>query len=362
MKKALVTGITGQDGAYLAKFLLGKSYEVYGAFRGGGTTALINDLDDSKLQFLGIQDRIKYVPFELADPVSIYRTIAQVQPDEIYNLAAQTSARLGFEQPVLTTDINGTAVLRILEAVRSTNPKIKFFQASSNDMFAKVQVYPQNEKTAFYPANTSGIGKVYGHMITVNYRESYDIFACSGILFDHDSPLRNRQSVAGLISNSVARIKMGLQDKLTLGTLDFSRDLGFAAEYVEAMWLMLQQDRPDDYIISTGETHNLREFIQSAFSSIGVKLEWSGEGQEEKAVDVKTGKQLVGLQLRFSSVNPTAAAALVRAHSGKPAPSQGDNTKAKQVLGWEPKVRYPELFKMMIEHDLRVLANQTTDK
>ena len=362
MKKALITGITGQDGAYLAKFLLGKGYEVYGAFRRAGTTALINDLDDSKLKFLGIRDQIKFVPFELADSVNIYRTIALIQPDEIYNLAAQTSARLGFEQPMSTTDISGIAVLRILEAVRSINPKIKFFQASSNDMFAKVQVCPQNEKTAFYPGNTGGIAKVYGHMITTNYRESYDIFACAGILFDHDSPLRNRQSVAGLIANSVARIKMGLQDKLTLGTLDFSRDLGYAAEYVEAMWLMLQKDSPDDYVIATGETHNLREFIQSAFESIGVKLIWTGEGQEEKGIDAKTGKALVGLELRFSSVNPTAAAALVRAHSGKPVPSQGDNRKAKEILEWEPKVKYQELFKMMIEHDLKISGYKSAIK
>ena len=353
MKRALVTGITGQDGAYLSKFLLGKGYDVYGAFRGGGTTALISTLDDSRLKFLGIQNEVKYVPLELSDSVNIYRTIAMIQPDEIYNLGAQTSARLGFEQPMLTTDINGIAVLRILEAVRSINPKIRFFQASSNDMFGKVQEFPQNEKTSFCPGSTSGIAKLYGHWITVNYRESYDIFACSGILFDHDSPLRNGQSVPGLISKSVARIKMGLQDKLTLGNIEISRDLGYAEEYVEAMWLMLQQDKPGDYVIATGETHPIREFIQTAFDSAGINITWTGMGQDEQGIDVRTGKIIVTLELRFSGVNPTSAAALVRSHSSKLVPSQGDYTKAKRTLGWEPKVRFKELFRIMVEHELR---------
>jgi GDPmannose 4,6-dehydratase len=357
MKKALITGITGQDGAYLSKLLLGKGYEVYGAFRGGGTTALISTLDDSKLKFLGIQNEVKYVPLELSDPVNIYRTIAMIQPDEIYNLGAQTSARLGFEQPMLTTDINGIAVLRILEAIRSINPKIRFFQASSNDMFGKVQESPQNEKTSFCPGSTPGIAKLYGHWITVNYRESYDIFACSGILFDHDSPLRNGQSVPGLISKSVARIKMGLQDKLTLGNIEISRDLGYAEEYVEAMWLMLQQDKPDDYVIATGETHPVREFIQTAFDAAGINIKWTGMGQDEQGIDVRTGKPLVTLELRFSGVNPTAAAALVRSHSSKQVPSQGDYTKAKKTLGWEPKVRFKELFRMMVENDLKQVKN-----
>ena len=361
MKKALITGITGQDAAYLSKFLLGKGYEVYGAYRGGGTSALISTLDDSKLKFLGIHDKVKYVPVELSDSANIYRTIALIQPDEIYNLGARNSARLSFEQPMFTTDINGIAVLRILEAIRLINPKIKFFQASSNDMFAKVQEFPQSEKTSFYPGNTSGIAKLYGHWITVNYRESYDIFACSGILFDHDSPLSNRQSVPGLISNSVARIKMGLQDKLTLGNIEISRDLGYAEEYVEAMWLMLQQDKPDDYVIATGETHAVREFIQAAFDSAGINITWTGTGQDEQGVDVRTGKTLVALELRFSSVNPTSAAALVRGHSVSRAPSQGDYTKAKENLGWEPKVKYKELLHMMVEHDLKQ-AKESTNK
>ena len=357
MKKALITGITGQDGAYLSKFLLGKGYEVYGAFRGGGTTSLISNLDDSKLKFLGIQNEIKYVPLELSDSVNIYRTIAMIQPDEIYNLGAQTSARLGFEQPMLTTDVNGIAVLRILEAIRSINPKIRFFQASSNDMFGKVHEFPQNENTSFCPGSTPGIAKLYGHWITVNYRESYDIFACSGILFDHDSPLRNGQSVPGLISKSVARIKMGLQAKLTLGNIEISRDLGYAEEYVEAMWLMLQQNKPDDYVIATGETHPVREFIQTAFDAAGINIKWIGMGQDEKGIDVRTGKTLVALELRFSGVNPASAAALVRGHSSKQVPSQGDYTKAKNILNWEPKVKFKELFRIMVEHNLKQAKN-----
>ena len=357
LKKALITGITGQDGAYLSKLLLGKGYEVYGGFRGGGTTALVNALNDDKLRFLGVERKIKFVPLELSDPTNIYRTISMVEPDEIYNLAAQTSARLGFEQPLFTADINGISVLRILEAIRAINPKIKFFQASSSDMFGSIQAFPQNEKTPFNPTSTSGTAKLFGHLMTVNYRKSYDIYACSGILFDHDSPLRNRQSVPGLISNAVARIKMGLQDKLTLGSIEISRDLGYAAEYVEAMWLMMQQNKPDDYVIATGETQPVREFIQAAFASVDINIIWSGTGQAEKGIDAKTGKTLVTLELGFSGVNPSSAGALVRGHTGVHVPLKGDYTKAKEILGWEPKVGYKELMRMMVDYDLKLTGD-----
>jgi len=358
VKKALITGITGQDGAYLSKFLLEKGYEVYGAFRGGGTTALVNALNDEKLRFLGIENKIKFVPFELTDLTNIYRTIDLVEPDEIYNLGAQTSARLGFEQPMFTADLNGLSVLRLLEAIRSINPKIKFFQASSSDMFGNVQALPQNESTPFSPTSVSGTAKLFGHWTTVNYRKSYDIFACSGILFDHDSPLRNRQSVPGLISSSVARIKAGLQDHLTLGSIELSRDLGYAPEYVEAMWLSLQQTKPDDYVLATGETHPIREFINAAFESVDINIEWSGRGQTEKGADVRTGKTLVSLDLGFSSVNPSSAGALVRGHTGVRIPSKGDYSKAKESLGWEPKVRYKELFRIMVEYDQTLLMKK----
>lgn len=347
MKKALVTGITGQDGAYLAKLLLGKGYEVYGAIRRS------EDMNVGKLKFLGIDGKIKFVPFELADRTNIYKTIERVQPDEIYNLAAQTSVRLAFEEPDYTTEINGIAVLRLLEAIRFINPKIRFFQASSGDMFGRAQVMPQNEATPFNPLNPLGTAKAFGHWTTTNYRESYDIFACSGILFDHDSPLRVHQSVPGMISSAAARIKMGLQDKLILGNIEFSRDLGYAAEYVEAMWLTLQQDRPDDYVIASGETHTVREFIQTAFDSIGINIVWSGKGQDEKGMDPLTGKTLVALELHFPGVNPASAAALVRSHSRSAMPSKGDCSKAKNIIGWEAKVNYKELFKMLVEHELK---------
>jgi len=345
MKKALITGITGQDGAYLSKLLLDKGYEVYGALRRS------EEMNIGKLRYLGIDSKIKFVPFELADFSNIYKTIVTVQPDEIYNLAAQASIRLAFEEPGYTTDINGIAVLRLLEAIRSINPKIKFFQASTSDVFGKAKVMPQNEMTPFNPMNPFGTSKAFGHWTTVNYRESYDIFACSGILFDHDSPLRVHQSVPGLIANAAVRIKMGLQDKLTLGNIDFSRDLGYAEEYVKAMWLMLQQQKPDDYVIATGETHTVREFIETAFNSVGIPIEWSGKGQAEKGIDSKTGKTIMTLELRFPSVNPASAAALIRSHSDVTIPSKGDYSKAKNILGWEPKVKYKELFKMMVDFD-----------
>jgi GDPmannose 4,6-dehydratase len=344
MKKALITGITGQDGAYLSKLLLDKGYEVYGALRRS------EEMNINKLKYLVIDKEIKFVPFELADSINIYKTIDRVQPDEIYNLAAQNSIRIAFEEPGYTTDINGIAVLRLLEAIRSINPKIKYFQASSGDMFGKVQVMPQNESTPFNPVNPFGTAKAFGHWTTANYRESYEIFACSGILFDHDSPLRVHETVPGMISSAAARIKMGLQDKLVLGNIEFSRDLGYAEDYVEAMWLMLQQDKPDDYVIATGETHTVREFIEAAFDSVGIKLEWSGKGLDEKGVDTKTGKTVVALELRFPSVNPASAAALVRSHSGSTMPAKGDYSKAKRTFGWEPKVKYKELFKIMVAY------------
>jgi GDPmannose 4,6-dehydratase len=344
MKKALITGITGQDGAYLSKLLLEKGYEVYGALRRS------EEMNINKLKYLVIDKEIKFVPFELADSINIYKTIDSVQPDEIYNLAAQNSIRIAFEEPGYTTDINGIAVLRLLEAIRSINPKIKYFQASSGDMFGKVQVMPQNESTPFNPVNPFGTAKAFGHWTTVNYRESYEIFACSGILFDHDSPLRVHETVPGMISSAAARIKMGLQDKLVLGNIEFSRDLGYAEDYVEAMWLMLQQDKPDDYVIATGETHTVREFIEAAFDSVGIKLEWSGKGLDEKGMDTKTGKTVVALELRFPSVNPASAAALVRSHSGSTMPAKGDYSKAKRTFGWEPKVKYKELFKIMVAY------------
>ena len=287
MKRALITGITGQDGAYLSKFLLEKGYEVYGAFR---RTA---DLHLTKLRFLGVDDKVTFVPLELLELTNIYRAIEKVQPDEIYNLGAQSFVALSFEEPIYTADVTALGPLRVLEAIRAINPKIKFYQASSSEMFGKVQAVPQNEKTPFYPRSPYAVSKLFGHWITVNYRESYDIFACSGILFNHESPVRGLEFVTKKITHSAARIKLGLQDKLLLGNLDSKRDWGYAPEYVEAMWLMLQQEKPDDYVIATCETHSVREFVETAFERIGINIEWSGKEMEERGTDVKTGKTIV---------------------------------------------------------------------
>jgi GDPmannose 4,6-dehydratase len=268
MKKALVTGITGQDGAYLAKALLDQGYEVYGAFR------RTSELYLERLKFLGVAEKVNFIPLELLEFTNIYRTIEKIQPDEIYNLASQSFVPLSFEEPIYTADVTGLGTLRVLEAIRSINPKIKFYQASSSEMFGKVQAMPQNEKTPFYPRSPYAVSKLFAHGITVNYRESYGIFACSGILFNHESPLRGLEFVTRKITHSVARIKLGLQDKLMLGCLDSQRDWGFAGEYTEAMWMMLQQGKPDDYVIATGETHSVREFVEVAFDKVEIAIKW----------------------------------------------------------------------------------------
>ena len=285
MKKALITGITGQDGAYLSKLLLEKGYEVYGAFR------RTSDLHLNKLKFLGVDDKINYVPLELHEFTNIYKTIEEIQPDEIYNLGAQSFVAVSFEIPIFTADVTALGVLRILEAIRKINPKIKFYQASSSEMFGKVKATPQNEATPFYPRSPYAASKLFAHWITVNYRESYNMFTCSGIFFNHESPLRGFEFVTRKITHSVARIKLGLQDELRLGNLNSKRDWGYAPEYVEAMWLMLQQEEPDDYVIATGETRSVKEFVEAAFNMVGIDLEWSGKWVDEK---VQT-RQVVGL-------------------------------------------------------------------
>jgi GDPmannose 4,6-dehydratase len=342
-KIALITGITGQDGAYLSKFLLEKGYEVYGAFR---RTA---DLNVSKLRSLGIEDRIHLVPLELLEYSNIYRAIEKAQPEEIYNLAAQSFVSLSFEEPVFTSDVTAIGALRVLEAIRALNPKIKFYQASSSEMFGKVQTIPQNEKTPFYPRSPYAVSKLFGHWITVNYRESYGLFACSGILFNHESPLRGLEFVTRKITHSVARIKLGLQQELKLGSLDSKRDWGYAAEYVQAMWLMLQQEKPDDYVIATGETHSVREFVEAAFERIGIKLEWSGKGVEEKGGDAKTGKTLVSIDPQY--FRPAEVDLLM-----------GDASKAKKALGWNPKTTFKELVGIMVESDLKLVEREKREK
>jgi GDPmannose 4,6-dehydratase len=339
MKRALITGITGQDGAYLSKSLLDKGYEVYGAFR------RTSDLHLDRMRFMGIDEKINFVPLELLEFTNIYRTIEKIQPDEIYNLGAQSFVALSFEEPIYTADVTAMGPLRILEAIRAINPKIRYYQASSSEMFGKVQATPQKENTPFYPRSPYAAAKLLAHWITVNYRESYSMFACSGILFNHESPLRGLEFVTRKITRAVARIKFGLQDELSLGNLSAKRDWGYAAEYVEAMWLMLQQDAPDDYIIATGENHSVREFVEIAFQKVGINMEWSGNGMGEKGVDKASGKTLVRVDPQF--FRPAEVDFLI-----------GDYSKAKEKLGWSPKTTFERLVGIMVDHDLMLVKKE----
>jgi GDPmannose 4,6-dehydratase len=339
MKRALVTGITGQDGAYLTEFLLKKGYEVYGSFR------RTSDLNLSRLRYLGVDDKIHFVSLELHEFTNIQRTIDKVRPDEIYNLASQSFVGLSFEIPLFTADATGLGPLRLLEAVRSVDPKIKFYQASSSEMFGKVRAPVQNEETPFYPRSPYGASKLFAHWMSVNYRESYGMFVCSGILFNHESPLRGLEFVTRKITASIARIRHGHQGELLLGQLDSSRDWGYAPEYVEAMWLMLQQPEPQDYVIATGETHSVREFAGIAFKHAGFDVEWSGTGVNEIATDKKSGKIVMRIEAKF--YRPAEVDFLV-----------GDYSRAKKLLGWSPKTTFEELVGIMVEHDLKLVENE----
>jgi GDPmannose 4,6-dehydratase len=336
MKKALITGITGQDGAYLAEFLLRKGYEVYGAFR------RTSDLNLTRLRYLGVDDKVNFVPMELHEFTNIQRSIEKVQPDEIYNLGSQSFVGLSFEIPIFTADVTGLGPLRLFEAVRSVNHKIKIYQASSSEMFGKVRTPFQNEDTPFYPRSPYAAAKLFAHSMAVNYRESYDMFVSSGILFNHESPLRGLEFVTRKITQAVARIKHGYQPAVLLGNLDASRDWGYAPEYVEAMWLMLQQPEPRDYVIATGKTHSVREFLEIAFKGAGFDIEWSGREVNEVGIDKNSGKILVRIDPKF--YRPSEVDFLV-----------GDYTKAKNLLGWSPKTTFEELISVMLEHDLKVV-------
>lgn len=316
MKRALITGITGQDGPYLAELLLSKGYKVYGTVRRLSTPNMENIKE--------IQDKIELVSADLLDQGSLTDAILASEPDEVYNLAAQSFVKASWDQPVLTGEFTALGVTRILEAIRTTNKKIKFYQASSSEMFGKVTETPQKETTRFHPRSPYGVAKVYGHYITLNYRESYDMFACSGILFNHESPRRGIEFVTRKITHAVARIKLGKQDKLELGNLDAKRDWGFSGDYVEAMWLMLQQDKPDDYVVATGEMHSVREFVELAFKYAGID-NW------EKYV----------VSDHPEHTRPAEVDYLI-----------GDYSKAKKVLGWEPKTSFNELVEMMVKADL----------
>jgi len=331
--KALITGITGQDGSYLAEFLLEKGYEVHGMYR---RTSI--DVFD-RLEH--IKGEVHLIEGDLTDQVSLIKVLSKVNPTEVYNLAAQSFVPASWSQPVSTGHITALGVLRILEAVRISNPKIKFYQASSSEMFGKAIETPQNEKTPFYPRSPYGVAKVYGYWITVNYRESYNMFACNGILFNHESPRRGKQFVTRKITNSVAKIKLGLQEYLELGNLDAKRDWGFAGDYVNAMWLMLQQNKPEDYVISSGETHSVREFAEAAFKAVGMDVSWEGKGIKE--VGKYKNKIVVKVNPKF--YRPAEVDLLL-----------GDYSKAKKILGWKPKVDFKGLVKMMVDADLKIVA------
>ncbi len=334
MKTALITGIRGQDGAYLAKLLLEKGYEVYGADRRSG------DSSNWRLKELGIENDVKIVYMDLLELTNILRTIEKIKPYEVYNLAAQSFVKVSFDQPILAADIDALGVLRLLEALRTYNPTVRFYQASTSEMFGKVRETPQTELTPFHPRSPYGVAKLFGHWITVNYRESYGMFACSGILFNHESPLRGFEFVTRKLTHAIACIKKGIQDKVVVGNLDSRRDWGYAPEYVDAMWRMLQQQEPDDYVIATGETHTVREWIQCAFAAAGMEILWKGTGLDEKGIDKKTGRVLVEVSKEF--FRPCEVELLM-----------GNPQKAKERLGWRPETTFQRLLELMVEADLK---------
>ena len=319
-RTALITGITGQDGAYLAKLLLQKGYQVHGMMRRSSTETLERITD--------IRDSITVHQGDLLDQLSLVRLMEEVQPTEVYNLAAQSFVPTSWSQPILTGETTGLGVTRVLEAIRQVNPAIRMYQASSSEMFGKVQETPQTETTSFYPRSPYGVAKVYGYWITINYRESYDLFACNGILFNHESPLRGLEFVTRKITDGVARIKLGIQNELLLGNLEAKRDWGFAGDFVHAMWLMLQTDKPDDYVIATGEQHSVRDFCEIAFGTVGLNLE-----------------DYVGVDPRF--YRPAEVETLL-----------GDPGKAKADLGWEPQVTFEQLVTMMVEEDIKRIERE----
>jgi len=324
MKKALITGITGQDGSYLAEFLLSKGYKVSGVLRRSSSP------NSERIMHLG--DRITLLYGDLMDLSSLIRIVEETEPNEVYNLAAQSFVQTSWEQPILTSMATALGVTNILEAIRIVNPKIRFYQASSSEMFGKVQEVPQRETTPFYPRSPYGVSKLFGHYLSVNYRESFGIFACSGILFNHESPRRGKEFVTRKISYGVARIKHNLSNSLHLGNLEASRDWGFAGDFVKAMWMMLQQHKPDDFVIATGETHTVKEFTEIAFSHAG--LDWKKF--------VKTDKKFL---------RPAEVDCLV-----------GDASKAKKILGWKPKINFQQLVKMMVDSDMELIEKEANGK
>jgi len=343
-KTALITGITGQDGSYLAEFLLEKGYEVHGIIRRASVfnTERIDPIAEKhnkdKKRFFGYYG-------DLTDSSNLNRILEKVQPEEIYNLAAQSHVKISFEVPEYTAEVDALGVLRFLDAIKETGIKTKFYQASTSELFGKVQEIPQSENTPFYPRSPYAVAKLYAYWVVRNYREAYGLYACNGILFNHESPRRGENFVTRKITLSAVKIKLGLQDKLFLGNLNAKRDWGYAPEYVEGMWKMLQLDEPDDFVLATGEAHTVREFAELAFKELGIDIVWEGEGLNEKGIDKKTNKVIIEINPKY--FRPTEVEFLI-----------GDYTKAKKVLGWEPKTRFEELVALMVRHDYNKLTNK----
>lgn len=335
MKQALITGVTGQDGAYLAKFLLDNGYIVFGAYR------RTSSVDFWRLAEVGVlqHPNLKLVEYDLTDYSSTVRLLTEVRPSEVYNLAAQSFVGVSFDQPITTAQITGLGALNLLEAIRIVDDTIKFYQASTSEMYGLVQQIPQNEETSFYPRSPYGVSKLFAHWMTVNYRESYGIFGSSGILFNHESPLRGKEFVTRKITDTVARISLGSDEALTLGNLDAQRDWGYAKEYVEGMWRMLQVDLPDTFVIATNKTTTVRDFVKMAFAAAGTEVVFSGSGLEEIGSDSKSGRTLVEVSPQF--FRPAEVDLLL-----------GDASKAKKLLGWEPKTTVAHLCQMMVEADI----------
>lgn len=336
-KRALITGISGQDGAYLAKLLLEQGYEVFG---GNRRTSSNNKW---RLHELGILDDIRIIPLELLEMTNVMRVIEMVRPDELYNLAAQSAVSVSFEQPIYTAEVNALGTAKILEALRVVHPGCRFYQASTSEMFGKVAEVPQSERTPFHPRSPYAIAKLYAHFITVNYRESYGMFALAGILFNHESPFRGLEFVTRKITHGLARIRYGAQETVELGNLEGKRDWGYAEDYVRGMWLMLQQDNPDDYVLATGKNHSVLEFTEKAAEAMGFSLEWEGQDQDKKGIDRRNGKTIIRVNPEL--FRPAEVDALV-----------GDASKAQAKLGWRPNMPFDQLVATMVRADMDRIA------
>ncbi len=337
MKRALITGINGQDGSYLSELLLEKGYEVYGILRRKSVVDYGN--------VAHIKDKLHFIYADMTDVVSLINAMRISQADEVYNLAAQSFVATSWEQPIATAEIDAIGVTNLLEAIRIVNPKARFYQASTSEMFGLVQAIPQDENTPFYPRSPYGVAKLYGHWITKNYRESFDLYACSGILFNHEGERRGKEFVTRKITSTIARIKLGLEECLELGNMDAKRDWGHSKDYVRAMWLMLQQDAPDDYVVATGETRTVREFVQVAFAKAGIEVEFSGSGIDEVGVDKATGKVVVKVNPMF--FRPAEVELLI-----------GNPKKAEEKLGWKREIAFDELVERMVKNDLMLVEKE----